>query len=239
VLLVVATDVERDILLEHAKNRSGRAHSLRFGHRRTYFDLGEIGGARLALVQCEMGSGAPGASLPTASDAIDELKPSSVVMVGIAFGVDSAKQKIGDILVSRQLRPYELQRVGTDKFGNLARSPRGDRVTASTKLIGRLRASTPDWKGASVRFGLVLSGEKLVDNIDFRDPLRRFEPEALGGEMEGAGLYTASSERKIDWTSTIVAVNPFGKKYLKTEADRRNYFDAARVASTSSHVDWR
>jgi hypothetical protein len=33
----------------------------------------------------------------------------------------------------------------------------------------------------------------------------------------------------------MVAVNPSGKKYLKTEADRRNYFDAARVASMSSH----
>src|SRR6202035_6003198 len=32
-------------------------------------------------------------------------------------------------------------------------------------------------------------------------------------------------------SSTMVAVNPSGKTYLKTEADRRNYFDAARVAS--------
>jgi Transposase, Mutator family len=30
-----------------------------------------------------------------------------------------------------------------------------------------------------------------------------------------------------------------GATYLKTETDRRNYFDAARVASMSSRVDWR
>jgi hypothetical protein len=40
-------------------------------------------------------------------------------------------------------------------------------------------------------------------------------------------------------SSTMVAVNPSGKKYLKAEAGRWNYFDAARVASMSSRVDWR
>jgi nucleoside phosphorylase len=146
-----------------------------------------------------MGSGAPGASQATASDAIDELKPDSAVMVGIAFGVDPDKQKIGEILVSRQLKSYELQRVGTDNDNNLEIISRGDRITASPRLIGRLRAARPDWSGAAVKFGLMLSGEKLVDNVDFRDKLRRFDPEAVGGEMEGAGLYTACSERKTDW----------------------------------------
>jgi hypothetical protein len=46
---------------------------------------------------------------------------------------------------------------------------------------------------------VVLTGEKLVDNIDFRDQLRSFEPEAIGGEMEGAGLYVACQDKKVDW----------------------------------------
>jgi hypothetical protein len=45
----------------------------------------------------------------------------------------------------------------------------------------------------------MLSGEKLVDHIDFRAQLRRFEPEAIGGEMEGAGLYVACQSKKVDW----------------------------------------
>jgi nucleoside phosphorylase len=38
-----------------------------------------------------------------------------------------------------------------------------------------------------------------VDNVDYRDQLRMLEPEAIGGEMEGVGLYTAAQNAKVDW----------------------------------------
>jgi nucleoside phosphorylase len=56
-----------------------------------------------------------------------------------------------------------------------------------------------NWDQAKVHFGLILTGEKLVDNIDFRNQLGQFEPEAVGGEMEGAGLYVACQDKKVDW----------------------------------------
>jgi nucleoside phosphorylase len=169
-----------------------------------------------------MGSSTPAASQATVSDAIDELMPDAVVMVGIAFGVDSDKQQIGQILISRQLQPYELQRVGTQRDGGVEIIPRGDRVTASTKLIGRFRAVESTWTGASVKFGLILSGEKLVDNVDFRNQIRRLEPKALGGEMEGAGLYTACSERKTDWIVVkAICDGGDGKKRVKKAARQK------------------
>jgi hypothetical protein len=58
---------------------------------------------------------------------------------------------------------------------------------------------TGDESRPKVCFGLILSGEKLVDNIDFRGQLREFEPEAIGGEMEGAGLYVACQDARVDW----------------------------------------
>jgi nucleoside phosphorylase len=56
-----------------------------------------------------------------------------------------------------------------------------------------------NWDQAKVHFGLILTGEKLVDNIDFRNQLGQFEPEAVGGEIEGAGLYVACQDKKVDW----------------------------------------
>lgn len=199
VLLITTTEIERDTVLDLVKKSFGRDQNLRFGRRRTYFDLGIIGGARVSLVQCEMGSGAPGASHATVVDAIDDLHPHCVLMVGIAFGVNPTKQELGQILVSRQLQCYELQRVGTSSFGHLNIELRGDRATASTKLLGRLRATAASWDGARVAFGVLLSGEKLIDNIEFRDRIAALVPEAIGGEMEGAGLYTAAFERNVDW----------------------------------------
>jgi nucleoside phosphorylase len=120
-------------------------------------------------------------------------------MVGIAFGVDPQRQQIGDILVSQQLLGYDLQRVGTRVDGGLTIQARGDRPSASTRLLDRCRAGDLDWEGPALHFGLVLSGEKLVDNYDYREQLRQLAPEAVGGEMEGAGLYAAAQRSKVDW----------------------------------------
>ena len=66
-------------------------------------------------------------------------------------------------------------------------------------LLNHLKSAELLWEGARVRFGLVLSGEKLVDNLDFRQQLKGFASEAIGGEMEGAGLYVACQDKKVDW----------------------------------------
>ncbi len=199
VLIVVATEVERDAVFQGVNESTGVEPKRIFGNRQTYFDLGHLGSSHLLLVQTEIGSTGPGASLTTVGEAIDDLKPAHVLSVGIAFGVNPDKQEIGQILVSHQLQAYETQRIGTDSKGAKKLISRGDKVTASTRILGRLRAATENWLGSPVDFGLVVSGEKLIDNIDFRNELTELSPEALGGEMEGSGLYSASVGRKTDW----------------------------------------
>lgn len=43
-----------------------------------------------------------------------------------------------------------------------------------------------DGKAAKKYMGTVLSGEKLLDDKNYRDKLHSSFPEAIGGEMEGA-----------------------------------------------------
>ena len=162
---------------------------------RIYFELGEVNGARTFMVRSEMGAGGLGAAQQAVQKGIEALSPVGVIMVGIAFGVDEQKQAIGDILVTEQLRGYEMQRVG--KHDEIVL--RSDKPSASPWLLNRLKSADLMWEGAEVRFGVVLTGEKLVDNVDFREQLRGFEPEAIGGEMEGAGLYAACQDKKVDW----------------------------------------
>lgn len=199
VLLVTVTDVEARTVYGLVKQKFNREPQARYIGPKTYYDLGTIGGARTFMVRSEMGASGPSGSLATVTEAISELSPSAVIMVGIAFGVDPDKQGIGDVLVSKQLMEYDLQRVGTDAEGKLDLIPRGDRVQASPRLLDRFRDGELTWDGAKVRFGLILSGQKLVDNVDFREQLRKFERETIGGEMEGAGLYAAADLKKVDW----------------------------------------
>jgi nucleoside phosphorylase len=152
------------------------------------------------MVQSEMGSGGQGGSILTIQEAIDALHPAAIVMVGIAFGIDQSKYQIGDILVSQQIVGYEPQRVGTGPQNEPTIIPRGDRSSASPRMLSRFRAAAHYWQAPpKVEFGLLLSGDKLVDNQDFRNQLLSLEPEAIGGEMEGVGLYAVAQRKKVDW----------------------------------------
>lgn len=199
-LLVTVNPIEaRAVLTAFAEKTGEQAHLVSIGDC-TYHDLGELNGQRLAMVQSEMGSIGVGASLQTVQEAISTVQPAAVVMVGVAFGTKPDKQKMGDVLVSNRIAVYEPERLGMQK-GRTVRLPRGSKVDASHKLLSFLRACEVQWQRTSidVQFGLILSGEKLIDNVEFRNLLLENEPEAIGGEMEGAGLYAACHKAKCDW----------------------------------------
>lgn len=201
VLIVTVTKVESKAVVDVFQEATGHVANLTsIDDDQVYHDLGVVHDTSVFMVQSEMGSGGLGASQQTVQKGITALSPAAVIMVGIAFGVDAEKQSIGDVLVSQQLTLYDLQRAGTEE-GDLKLSLRGDRPHASPGLLKRFRSVElyRDESKAKVHFGLILSGEKLVDNVDFRQQLHDFEPEAIGGEMEGAGLYVACQDAKVDW----------------------------------------
>lgn len=194
ILLVTVNKNETKAVLEALKVATGADPDSLDIEGRVYRDLGSIGPTRIFHALTEMGSASVGGSLQTVDKAIRALKPTIVIAVGIAFGVNEEKQGIGQILVSRQLLLYELQRVG------LVTVSRGDKPHASPRLINLFDGvAQSSWQGAEVHFGTLLSGEKLIDNLDYRGELIKLESEALGGEMEGGGIYVACQEHKVDW----------------------------------------
>lgn len=197
VLLVTVADVERDAVLTAFRKETGHEAILSFGGYKTYYELGVVGGARVVMVQSEMGSVNPGAALSTVIFACDDLKPRAVIAVGIAFGVEGTE--IGEVLVSKQMHAYEPQRVSTGKNGEATSIPRGAVADASARLLDRIRSASAGWDRSKTRFGLMLSGEKLIDDLQFRDELTNRFPEAIGGEMEGAGTYSAAVQKNTDW----------------------------------------
>ena len=232
VLIVTATKVEsKAVIAAFAKLTGQSANSVRVG-RRVYRDLGEVNGTRVFLALTEMGSGGPGASQQAVHKGIDALRPGAVFLVGIAFGVDEKKQRIGEILVSRQLQLYDLQRVGKDQM-----VLRGDKPHASAQLIDHFRHAELEWDEsmAPVDFGLLLSGEKLVDNHDYREQLKRFAPEAIGGEMEGAGLYVACQDAKVDWI-VIKAICDWADGHKKRNKTARQQLAAGNAAAFVAHA---
>jgi nucleoside phosphorylase len=228
ILLVTATEVESRAVLKMAEeSRGDPSSSLEVGNG-TYRDLGRVNGKTVWLAQSEKGSGGPGGAHETIGQAIREVNPDEVIMVGIAFGTNRATQEIGDVLVSQQLHLYEPQRRGKSRVIS-----RGDKASASPRLLQRFRNARLDWQMANVHFGLILSGEKLIDDDEFVRGLLIQEPEAIGGEMEGAGLYVPCQTAKKDWILVKAICDWADGK--KSEAKIRRQLKAAHNAA---HFVW-
>jgi len=166
----------------------------------TYDNLGIHGGINVLHTICEMGTAGVGAALQRTTSAVFQWEPVAIIAVGIAFGLKEKTQKIGDVLVSSKLQDYDLAKV----TGRSTTIPRGDRVTASPTLLSCLRSTngikrSRNAKWPKVTFGLLLSGQKLVNSFTYRTRLKRMYPDAIGGEMEGIGVYVASASSKVDW----------------------------------------
>ncbi len=121
-------------------------------------------------------------------------------MVGIAFGTDPTKQRIGDVLLSASVQLYEPRKVEESKT-----IYRGPQVEAGPLLLNRFKNVTGwshglnDGESARLIACTLLSGEAVIDRKGYRDALLAEFPAAKGGEMEGAGLYAAAANRGLEW----------------------------------------
>jgi nucleoside phosphorylase len=200
ILIVSATDLETIHIHQKLKPLNGHNKIIRvFEGPNTYY-IGKFGEYKTVHVQCGMGSISPDGSAMTVKIALDLLKCKIVIMVGIAFGVDDTKQNIGDVLISRSILPYDIKKESSTPI------PRGIEAPASQILLNRFKASKltwehilPDKKRAQLIPTRLLSGEALIDNLEFRNGLIDIFPESAGGEMEGAGIYAACCNQNTQW----------------------------------------
>jgi nucleoside phosphorylase len=193
ILLVTVTEVEARAILNYAP--SPEKH---ITDQVIYYDFGSIGPAHTVMARStHMG---PFATIHCVNEGIDHFSPHTVVMVGIAFGFQPHEQKIGDILVAKQIINGDLQKVRTGTDNQPEILPRGTGIPVADRLLNRFQAGQLDWKPPPhIHFGQIVSSSRLIDHEGTRDELLHSFPEAVGGEMEGHGLCYACSCKRIDW----------------------------------------
>jgi nucleoside phosphorylase len=220
VLLLTVNEIETSQLADVLRVRGYRPRP-HFGTINTYNVYSGVGGVNLVHLRTNLGSGGQGGSRLAVSDAIADLRPSAIIGTGVAFGADAEKQRIGDVLVSQTLTSYESQRVGTKADGQQWIIHRGSRSECSQRLLGRFRDSDAA-RSLTIRVGELLSGEKLIDYRQFKEELLAYFPEAIGGEMEGAGVLDASARYGSEWL-VVKAICDFAesKDTNKTQRQRR------------------
>lgn len=194
ILIVTSTDLETKILHDHIKPLNTDGKIFKCYHEKNTYHVGLFGEYCCFHVQCgTMGSVGVASSIVTVKDAISTLNPKITIMIGIAFGVDNKSQEIGDVLVAEAIVPYDYKKVTPEK--TILRS---NPVPTSGLLLNRFK-NLRGWefplekRNANKIISPVFSGEELINNIDRRKELEQINPQAKGGEMEGAGLYAAAN----------------------------------------------
>lgn len=231
VLLVTVNEIETASVLQLAQNFTGISYERKYTENATYYQLGVIGEAKVWLVRSGMGEGGTRGATLTVADAISELEAGAIILVGVAFGMKTPdKQPIGQILVARQIFAYDPAKLFQSQS-----IPRGDKVSSSSRMQSRFEDGCLEWEGADVEFGLVISGSKLVNDQAFRDRILEGEQEAIGGEMEGAGLYAAAASKKKDWI-LVKAVCDYGDGNKDKNKDENQQVAARNAAEFVLHV---
>ena len=90
----------------------------------------------------------------------------------------------------------------------------------------------PNGVPSGYEVGPLLSGEKLVDNVDFKRPLFDRYPQAIGGEMEGAGVAASAERKRCEWI-VVKAICDWGDG---TKTSHHQAFAAASAVHLVEHV---
>lgn len=197
VIIFTVTDVELKYALNYLNPLESTQNILKgVSNSETYY-VGKFGAFNTVITKCQMGTSGAGAAILACEEGIRFWKPSAAFMVGIAFGKDPSKQHIGQVLIANSVIPYESQRVGQTVIN------RGIPLSSDQTLLNRFEHAY-DWKfllpnrvECRKEIGPLLSGEKLVDDSEFKSRLFEKHPTAIGGEMEGAGFYAAAQRKRI------------------------------------------
>lgn len=198
-------------------------------------DLGELNGWRILHGHSRQGNRESQRSVDTLRRAH---APVAVISLGIAFGLDQGKQAIGEVLVSKYLVDYENGRVSAGKGSIVLRGARPPATRSLLHALEQLDARNKRQTGwPKLHFGGVLSGEKLVDDLDYRDNLVELakQGDLVGGEMEAIGLFTALDDTGTGWV-VVKAICDFADGNKNNRRKEQYQQDAARNAAQVVHA---
>lgn len=214
---------------------------------RSYWDYGEIGGARVLHTMTSMADLATAAAV---RDAIRNLNPVLFISVGIAWGANSKEQAIGDLLLGNPIRDAAHHKDSAEK----GMQPRGEHFALDDRLLQNLKTNHRDWvrrqpeamnpppavfgeglwrnPRPALHAGLLLSLPTLIDNLPTRDRLLDAHPGAIGGEMEGRGLASQALAEKCDFFILKAICDWAAKKNVSSTQKKRDQILAATRAAS-------
>lgn len=202
-LILTANEMERRTLFYYFSKKK-RATILQIPCDGIIYSFFSINGINVAHVEPEtIGSFTENGMVPTLKKALKRIKPTVVITLGVAFGVNYIEDQIGDVIIGRQLFSYDkatkikknslkIKKLHVlESDGSLLYKLKS-RIQMERKITGHLNNKF------QAILGNMLTGEYVVDSSTFRQIIiSPFAPfGVVGGEMEGFGFFNVLKENK-------------------------------------------
>jgi len=170
-----------------------------------FYSMGTIGSNRVNAVRVEMGpfsyggSAARGIFYKTVSSA------AGIIQLGMAFGVNDNQQKLGDVLISTHLFPYDYRQIDESDGWYKTSYSKVVPHPAKQSLLEMCRKHHESTSlGHEVYFGGLLTGGAKIFSKHFVREMQETLPKVeegliVGGEMEGAGLLSITPKDDPCW----------------------------------------
>ena len=203
------------------------------------YELGTFGKYATAYIHIEKQGPNDPEAIPLVSKLIGKLNPVAVVMVGIAFGVNDNVQKIGDVLVSEHILPYDYEKIRADnsEYRNFPKEA-GFQLLNAFRDYYRWKYDLHDSQTSNVWVGAVLTGSKLIDNYKFREKLLKafHKNNPIGGEMEAYGIYSGCKFYGVPEWIIVKGICDWGYNKGNSDKDKHQIIAANAAADYCLHV---
>lgn len=194
ILILTANPIEKAILHYFAINNGNKKIHKIIYDEESYFIFKINKYYVCHLAQSQTGSYKDYGTYTTVQKALKHFTPNVIFALGVAFGIDYKTQHIGDVLVSKRLLPYSVNKRIDDKI----KPDRNQDKKIDNWLEVRLN-SLPGFMD-KVTYGDILSGDSVMSSVDEKDKICLAYSEnefIIGGEMEGNALFQISNSTDI------------------------------------------
>ncbi len=152
---------------------------------------GQLGGQEVVVSISGFGKVA---AASTVTSMLDRFDAEAVVFSGVAGALDPDVTR-GDVVIANELVQHDFD--ASPLFPRFViPSLQVDRIPGDAAWTDRAAAAAAR-AGATVHRGLILSGDRFIDNDADRAELRSLFPDALAVEMEGAAVAQVCAEHRI------------------------------------------
>lgn len=216
IMLITANEIEKTSLFAYAY-KYNKTPFVQIAVENIVYTFFAFSAMVVVHVEINAGSYSCGSSADVINKVMKKAKPNIVILLGVAFGCDYKKTNLGDVLVGRQHFSYDK----SSKISNGNLSIKKLHVEEPDEyMLNRFKALvvTEDKidsdfnKPFQVVFGNMITGEFVVDSINFREMISRpFEAfGVIGGEMEAQGAFGEVRKHKNSHCILIKGICDWG-----------------------------